>query len=165
MKTVRYNQVFALLEQAKKAPRGRKNLDVSETGKDGMSFFFNAFAPETYVQPHKHLTPEFFKIEIGYALVIFFDSNGNVIEVITLSSTSFGGSVAACRIPPDTWHSVIAHVPVVLLEAKEGVYRPENKILAPWAPSELDAPDLIHTYQDHLNAAVERSWWTSRKLE
>jgi cupin fold WbuC family metalloprotein len=100
----------------------------------------NALEPDTYVQPHKHESPdkvEAFIILRGKVLVVEFDDAGNILDYCIISAEK---EVFGCEIAPKTWHTIASLEPgSVVYEVKEGPYSPINdKDFAPWAPKEGD---------------------------
>ena len=133
MRVINKSDIRELLEKAKHSERGRTNLNVHDDD-DDVNFFYNAFIPGTYVQPHKHVDKdEYFQIIEGRALVVIFDNLGIVMQVHELSQE---GAIS-CKIERGIWHTVIALEPSVLLEVKAGPYDAATaKVFAKWAPGE-----------------------------
>ena len=130
-----------LLKAAAASPRLR-HMQMLHGNGDRVLYFFNALMPGTYVQPHRHGetaggTPgdhEYFTIIEGEADVLFFNDAGEITHTVKLRPGK--QDTNAVRIPSGTWHSVVAHAPTVLNEAKPGPYVHETaKEFATWAPS------------------------------
>jgi len=127
--------------KAKKSDRRRMNYNFHKEDSSTLHRMLNAMEPDTYLQPHKHENPdkiEAFFVLRGRVLVLEFDDKGNIIDHIILDSKK--GNFGA-EIPPRTWHIIISlEKNTVAYEVKDGPYNPENdKIFAPWAPSEGDS--------------------------
>ena len=125
-------------EEAKKSPRLRKNYNFHSDYEDPVNRMLNAFEPGTYVRPHKHESPdkcEVFIILTGKALVLKFDSSGEILEHATLDHAN---GVYGVEFAPREWHTIISLVSgTVLYEVKPGPYAPiADKNFAPWAPAE-----------------------------
>lgn len=141
---IKINSTFTetIIQQAKEAPRKRKNYNYHKTYDEVVNRMLNALEADTYVHPHKHEDPdkhEVFIILSGKAAIIEFDDNGNITEsyVIEAGTGNYGVEIA-----PRTWHSIIPLVNgTVVYEIKEGPYSPINdKNFATWAPKE-GSPD------------------------
>ena len=124
--------------KAKTSPRRRMNYNFHENLDDKLQRMLNAMEPFSYIQPHKHETPD--KREVFFALrgrfvVIEFDELGNVTDHILLDPLK--GNFGA-EIPERTFHTIIALDPdTVAYEVKDGPYTPiDDKNFASWAPKE-----------------------------
>ncbi len=127
--------------EAQASPRMRKNYNFHPTLDDTLQRLLNAMEPGTYVQPHKHENPdkdEAFIILKGKALVIEFDTNGNISNHIVLNNEigNYGIEIKA-----RTFHTlIILEKGTVLYEVKHGPYQQlDDKCFAKWAPREGDA--------------------------
>ncbi|HNX86266.1 MAG TPA: WbuC family cupin fold metalloprotein [Bacteroidales bacterium] len=142
----------ALSDRAKTSARLRMNLNFHKEPADTLQRLLNAMEPGTYIQPHKHESPDkreiFFALR-GRILVVEFHPDGNILESIVLDP--FKGKYGA-EIAPRTFHSLIALEPgSVVYEFKDGPYDPiDDKNFAHWAPSEND-PGV----RDYLRQLVE----------
>ena len=101
----------------------------------------NAFEPGTYIQPHKHESPdkrEVFIVLRGSLLVVIFDETGNTVEFVLLDPAK--GNFAI-EIPAGVWHSVVSlEKGTVVYEIKDGPYQLiSDKNFASWAPKEGDS--------------------------
>jgi cupin fold WbuC family metalloprotein len=108
---------------------------------DPINRMLNAFEPGTYIQPHKHETPdkrEVFIVLRGSLVVVFFDDFGTPTDFVLLDRDK--GNFAV-EIPVGAWHTVIAlESGSVVYEVKDGPYFPiSDKNFASWAPKEGDA--------------------------
>jgi cupin fold WbuC family metalloprotein len=124
--------------KAKAAPRLRTNHNFHQSAADPLNRMLNAMEPGTYVQPHKHENPdkrEAFLLLRGKMLVVSFDNAGNVTDHVVLDpqAGNFG-----LEVPPRTYHTLVCLAEgSVLYELKDGPYDVSNdKVFAPWAPSE-----------------------------
>lgn len=140
MKIIDQKLISEVSAQAKSSLRKRMNYNFHETFDAIVQRMLNALEPGTYIQPHKHETPdkvEAFIILKGKILILEFDNDGNIVSSCILSAID--GTVGV-EIPPRTWHSVIAlEAGSVVYEVKDGPYSPLNdKNFASWAPKEGD---------------------------
>ena len=138
MKTITKEILDNLSEEAQKSPSRRKNLNYHDFLSDPLQRLLNAMEPDTYIQPHKHDTPdkrELFIILRGKALVVTFHNDGEIRQhfILDLLTENFG-----IEIPEKNWHSVIIlKENTVLLEIKDGPYEAVlDKDFATWAPKE-----------------------------
>lgn len=135
-RTISWDDLQQLLQQAQNATRLRKNLNLHNE-QDPVQRFFNALIPKTYVRPHRHNTPqktETMVILIGKMVAVIFDEKGNIQKKVELSSQ---GTNIAIDFDPGVWHCVYALEPSVFFECKQGPYTPTtDKDFAHWAPEE-----------------------------
>jgi len=130
-----------LSQKAANSPRKRLNHNFHDDLADPINRMLNAFEPGTYVQPHKHESPdkrEVFIILRGSLVMVFFDDAGNPNDFVLLDRETGNFGV---EIPVGAWHSLIALEPgTVVYELKDGPYfQPLDKNFATWAPKEGDA--------------------------
>lgn len=140
MKSITKDILAKVTEEAIASERKRKNYNYHDELADPLQRLLNAMEPETYVQPHKHDTPdkrEFFTILRGKALVVIFNNEGEPIDhfVLDVSKENFG-----VEIPAKAWHTVIVlEKGTILFEVKDGPYEAlDDKNFAEWAPREGD---------------------------
>ncbi len=129
-----------LSQEAKSMERLRKNYNLHQETKDPIQRMLNALEPDTYIQPHKHQNPDKRELFIpvrGSVSLIVFDDNGEFNSTVTLSEKSLQ---RIAEIEAGVWHTIICNEPgTVYFEIKDGPYDVKNdKIFAPWAPSESD---------------------------
>ena len=145
-----------LSKEAHNSPRQRKNYNFHSTFDDPINRMLNALEPETYTPPHKHENPdkrEVFIVLRGRFIVFFFDNEGNITDIILLDREK---GVYGIEVPPRKWHSIMSlESGSVLYEIKDGPYDADNdKILAPWAPSENS--DNTKEYMQYLRKEYEQ---------
>lgn len=125
-------------EHAKAIARKRMNYNFHTVYSDPIQRLLNAMEPFSYIQPHKHESPDkreaFFALR-GRILVVQFDPLGNIRDHLLLDPLK--GAYGA-EIPERTFHTIIALDPgSVAYEIKDGPYDPiDDKNFAPWAPME-----------------------------
>lgn len=112
-----------LTAQAKASPRLRMNLDLRNSSADGSQRMLNALEPGTVLPIHRHRkSSETVVCLRGRLREIFYDDDGNVVEVIDLAPNS---DCVALNIPIGQWHSVeVLESGTVILECKDGMYEP-----------------------------------------
>lgn len=130
-----------LTEEARQAPRRRKNLNLHAADASACHRLFNAMEPGSYIRPHRHLADEkdeTFLIIRGSLGIITFDETGAVTETCVISA---GGEKVAADIPRGVYHTALClESGSIFFEAKAGPYLPlsaEEK--AKFAPEEGSA--------------------------
>lgn len=116
-------------KKAETSPRLRANLCLHKSPEDKVQKMINVLLPGTEMPIHRHLnSDETLALLRGKLTIIYFDEEGLITERIEMSPSS---GVVLVDIPKEQWHNVEVLEPTVLLEIKEGPYRPinENEIL------------------------------------
>ena len=110
-----------LTEKAKSSPRLRLGMDLRNTPEDNSQRMLNALEPRTIMPIHRHKeTSETCVCIRGHFEEYFYDEFGNLTDTIDMVP---GGVVL--NIEAGQWHSLkCLESGTVLLEAKEGAYRP-----------------------------------------
>lgn len=126
-----------VLAQAEASPRRRKNRNFHAGPEDNPHRFLNVMMRDTYVPPHRHVTPpkpEAFLVLRGNATVIVWTEDGQVRERHRLGD----GAPAGIDLAPGLWHSVLVESDhAVIYEVKPGPWEPStDKDFASWAPRE-----------------------------
>ncbi len=148
--------ISALSDKAQQAPRRRINLNFHHGDPDVFQRMLNALEPGSYVQPHKHQSPdkdEVFVILRGRLAVLTFSDAGEIEDSIVLDASQ---GQFACEVPARTWHMIAALEPgTVVFEFKHGPYDPTtDKVFAPWAPAENhpDSEKYIRKLMDFVES-------------
>ena len=107
--------------QAKNSPRLRQAMDLRNSSEDGSQRMLNALEPGTVMPIHRHKdTSETCVCIRGHFEEYFYDEKGNLADTIDMVP---GGTVL--NIEAGQWHSLkCLESGTVLLEAKDGAYRP-----------------------------------------
>jgi len=117
-----------LISQAKCSNRLRSNLDLRNSDNDLSQRMLNALEPGTVMPIHRHKdTSETCVCIRGHFEEYFYDEKGNLTDTIDMVP---GGVVL--NIEAGQWHSLkCLESGTVLLEAKDGAYRPldEDEIM------------------------------------
>ena len=147
MKKIEIGFVSQIVKKAGNSPRKRTNFNYHEAFSDPINRMLNAIEPGSYIQPHKHESPdkrEVFLILSGRIAVIEFNNTGEIIDSVILD---YQTGIFGVEIPPGVWHMVISlEQGSVVYEIKDGPYRPiDDKNFASWAPKEgdKDAPEYL----------------------
>lgn len=145
--------------EAQEKGRRRTNHNLHVDYNEPCQRFLNAVEPDSYIRPHRHLTPpkpESFIVLRGRLLVLLFDDQGTIIHTFLLTP---GGSACGADLAPGLWHTVVALDPgTVFFEAKPGPYAVlSDKDFAPWAPAEgvAASPYLERLRQSALRVAEQ----------
>ncbi len=142
-----------LTREALDKPRRRLNHNFHQLS-DPCQRMLNAIEPDSYVRPHRHLSPpknEAFLVLQGDLSVIIFKEDGTIERSIRLNQASDSRGV---DIKPGVWHSLVCHASgTVIFEAKDGPYIPAtDKDFASWAPEESSSQ--VKAYLEKLRQAV-----------
>lgn len=117
-----------LSDKAKASPRLRLGMDLRNTPEDQSQRMLNALEPGTVMPIHRHKsTSETCVCLRGHFEEFFYDENGSLADTIDMVP---GGTVL--NIEAGQWHSLkCLESGTVLLEAKDGAYRPleEDEIM------------------------------------
>lgn len=150
-----------LTERAKNSPRKRIHENLHFDYSDSCQRLFNAIEPNSYIQPHRHLTDS--KVELliavrGSMVFVTFDDDGKILEVIPFGINLRNSKPWAIglEVYPEKWHTVIALEPgSILLEVKAGPFDPSQpKDLAPWAP--IEGSENVRNYMRNLMGYLEK---------
>lgn len=138
MKVADEKLLDSLCAAARENPRRRMNHNLHESYEEPCQRLLNAVEPDSYIRPHRHLTPlkpETFLAVRGRFAAVLFDDAGEIRQVCFLAP---GKGPALVDIAPGAWHAIFALEPEsIFFEAKPGPYQPiSDKDWAPWAPPE-----------------------------
>ncbi len=122
---------------SRESPRRRMIYPIHRNQGDLVQRMLNFFQPGTYVTPHLHpreSASELILVLRGKLGFVLFDDEGEITERRPLVEGDL------IDIEPKLWHGmVVLEEDTVILEIKRGPYDDEDKIFAPWAPSEGDS--------------------------
>jgi cupin fold WbuC family metalloprotein len=141
MKTLTYDMLTELGQEAERSPRHRMNHNLHTELSDPVQRLAIAMEPETYIRPHRHpQTWELLTSLKGRFLVLHFDEVGTVIHRDVL-----GEDAAIIETEAGGWHAVLSLDPGgVIFEAKQGPYAPfKEEDSAPWSPTADDEKHLV----------------------
>ena len=117
-----------LSEKAKRNQRLRQGLDLRNSYDDQSQRMLNALEPGTIMPIHRHKESSETRVCIrGHFEEYFFDEKGNLIDTIDMVPDG-----VVLNIEAGQWHSLkCLKSGSVLLEAKDGAYRPldEDEIM------------------------------------
>lgn len=132
-----------VIAESRLSDRKRKNYNFHKVAEDSIQRMLNVLQPNSYVQPHKHESPdkrEAFIIIEGRMLVVIFNENGDVLESVVLDKNN---GVYGYEVDVATYHTIIAlEEDTVVYEVKDGPYLPmDDKNFAEWAPTEAEVEE------------------------
>lgn len=111
-----------LQEEARKSPRKRMNLDLRDSSEDSSQRMLNALEPETVLPIHRHRdTSETVVLLRGCMDEIFYDEEK--VETVRFRLDPREGQYGI-SIPAGQWHGIEVYEPSVIIEMKNGPYRP-----------------------------------------
>lgn len=136
MKKITTEVLDQLSSEAAKKDRLRLNKNYHPELSDPINRMLNAFEPGTYIQPHKHESPdkrEVFVLLRGKLGVVQYLDDGSIGETTILDT-----DCPVVEFSPNEWHSVVSlEKGTVVYEIKDGPYEPlSDKNFASWAPKE-----------------------------
>lgn len=110
----------SLLEEALNSERRRVNFDLRNSPDDTSQRMLNALQPGTQVPVHRHKeTSETVVLLKGKLKEIFYDDNGKITDEFILNQDCIG-----LNIPKNQWHTIEVLEPSVIIEMKDGHYKP-----------------------------------------
>lgn len=132
-----------LLRRAEVGERRRANFDLRGSAEDGSQRMLNALMPDTVVPVHRHqTTPETVVCLMGEVEEVFYqvleefvrDDRGDVlrrrslreVERHRLAPLSSGSAACGIQVPAGVWHTLVALIPSVIIEFKDGKYAPPS---------------------------------------
>ncbi len=118
------DEVFleGLLEEAAESERRRVNYDLRTSEADQSQRMINVLLPGTLVPIHRHReTAETVVVLSGRLVEVFYDGDG--VECGRYDLCPAEGRFGL-QIPKGMWHTVIVTEPCVMMEAKDGAYKP-----------------------------------------
>ncbi len=111
-----------LQKEARQSVRKRMNLDLRNSSEDGSQRMLNALEPDTVLPIHRHRSSsETVVLLRGCMDEIFYDDEKREIARFRLNPKEgrYGLSI-----PAGQWHGIEVHEPSVIIEMKDGSYRP-----------------------------------------
>ena len=137
--TVGQAEIEFLKDRLVDSPRGRTRLCTHKKPDDRVHEMFISFVGGNYVRPAKHIgKDESLHLLEGSGEYYFFDSAGNVVDIVPLG-TYRSGRQFYCRIPAMREHAVVIRSDQLAFhEATTGPFDRKDTILSPWSPAEGD---------------------------
>jgi cupin fold WbuC family metalloprotein len=147
-------QMNLLKSQAATNPRHRVRLCAHKTPEDRLHEMLIVLTNDVYIRPHKHVNKtESFHVIEGTAIVIFFDENGGIVEVIHIGAVA-SGKPFYFRNDDDRYHTqLITSDCLVFHETTNGPFNRADTIFAPWSPEEDDVV-AVRAYVEKLKQQV-----------
>jgi cupin fold WbuC family metalloprotein len=143
-------QMDHLKAQAMRNPRHRVRLCAHKDSQDRLHEMLIVLTKEVYIRPHKHLQKaESFHVIEGSAVVVFFDDQGGIEEVIRIGDFASGKQFYFRNDDPRYHTQLITSDFLVFHETTNGPFNRADTIFAPWAPEEADVAGC-RAYIDQL---------------
>ncbi len=129
-----------LIIESRISKRKRAHHIFKNDSEDHLQSIYVAMQPGTYIQPHKHESPDKREIFIAFKgrfLFLEFDEKGEITDHFVLDPKT---NTHSAEINSKIYHSLICLKPdSVGLDLKTGPFHPINdKDFAEWAPKEGD---------------------------
>jgi cupin fold WbuC family metalloprotein len=136
--------------EVNKTTRKRIRLCTHQSDDALLHEMFVVYTGMTYVRANCHIgKDESLHILEGYADFIFFDKDGNILEVIELGDKNSGKNVFI-RVPKGVFHTIIMKSDYLIIhEATPGPFNRDDTLWAPWAPLDSDIK-AVAAYQVKL---------------
>jgi cupin fold WbuC family metalloprotein len=136
---VSHRDVDFLKSAALASPRRRARLCFHSSPEDAQQEMLIVMHRDSYVCPHRHLTKvETLGIVEGSCEALLFDSDGHLVEKLSMTPPSQGGAFFY-RMPPGQFHSLLFGSEwVVFVETTIGPFTLDASESAPWAPPESE---------------------------
>ena len=152
MQRLNESLITDLEANALSSERKRAMYNFHDSPADTLHRMVNFLTSGTYVQPHKHESPdkrEAFIVLKGDLLLVEFSGSGDIMdyELLNPEKGNYGAEVQ-----PGIWHTIIPlSKEVVIYEVKDGPYEnATDKVPASFAPSE-EHPDKAAYIQKLLD--------------
>ena len=144
-----------LKSKVAESERKRVRLCAHKDISAGLHEMFVVYMSQTYVRPNLHVgKDESLNILEGEADFYFFDTEGNITEIIPLGDFNSGRQFYV-RVPKDVWHTIIMRSDkLVIHEATPGPFKREDTLWAPWAPEETNVAGA-NQFMDRLKSLVK----------
>ena len=129
---------------------------MHQTDDDLLHEMFVVYTGMTYVRANKHIgKDESLHILEGEADFVFFDDDGNIIEIVPLGSKSSNKNFFV-RVPQGVFHTIIMKSDVLVIhEATPGPFNREETLWASWSPIDSDQ-EAVAAYSKDLAERMER---------
>jgi len=132
----------------------RLRICVHKSGDDRLHEMLMTFDGNSYIRPSMHVDKEesLFFLD-GLATYVFFNDSGAITSTVKLGPNGSGRD-CYCRVPANTWHSLIVESRDVLVkETTSGPFRRSDTAFAEWAPDGSD-PDAVNRYMTAIRTQI-----------
>ena len=161
--TANDDDIAELKRLAAQSPRLRSRLCTHPDASAGVHEMLIVHHRDAYVRPHKHLgKPESFYVIEGTALVVIFEDDGRLRDVLDMAP--FGhGRTCYYRMPDEVNHTIlITSEWLVFHETTAGPFQPAMTTFPAWAP---DGHDLDAARRYHAKLAIEAKSLLAKREE
>ena len=147
------NDLTFLKNNVKNPQNKRIRICTHLNEEESLQEMFIVLSKESYIRPHKHINKsESLHVLEGAADVVFFDDEGKVLEIITLSDY-FSYNSFYYRINKPMYHTLLVTSDVFIFhETTQGPFRESETIKAPWSPLETNVLEC-----KRFNAKLKKS--------
>lgn len=146
---VNHVQLEDLKARAARSPRNRARLCAHKDSQDRLHEMLIVLSKDVYIRPHRHINKsESFHVIQGTAVVIFFDDNGGIQEVIHIGDAQ-SGKPFYFRNDDSRYHTqIITSDFLVFHEITNGPFNRADTVFAPWSPEENDP--VVKSFKEKL---------------
>lgn len=139
-----------LKSEVYKTVRKRIRLCIHQGDDALLHEMFVVYTGMTYVRANLHVgKDESLHILEGEADFVFFDNEGDILDVVELGDKNTGKNVFV-RVPVGVYHTIIMRSDyLVIHEATPGPFNRSDTLWAPWSPVDGDM-NSVETYQKRL---------------
>jgi cupin fold WbuC family metalloprotein len=140
-----------LKSEVNKTARKRIRLCIHQSDQEEMHEMFVVYTGMTYVRANLHVgKDESLHILEGEADFVFFDNDGNILDVIELGDKRSGKNIFI-RVPQGVFHTIIMRSEYLIIhEATPGPFDRKETEWAEWSPIDSDI-SAVSRFQSLLN--------------
>jgi len=138
------SDIEEIKKEAKLNPRKRIRICAHKDISESIHEMLIVHEKSCYVHPHKHINKiESFHVIEGSTYIILFDDDGRISQSILMGDYATGLKFFY-RLPPSRYHSLLILSEVLVFhEITNGPFKPEDTVLATWAPEEAEEGEII----------------------
>ena len=147
-------EIAFLKQRASQNIRKRARICAHPSNQDRLHEMLIAISADSYIRPHKHLgKSESFHIVDGVVDVVFFNDDGEIVDVVELGDARTGRNFFY-RLSDSVFHTLLIRTELLIVhEVTNGPFVREETVVAPFAPSEEDA-NGARAYMKNVEGAV-----------
>lgn len=145
-----------LKSEVHKTARKRIRLCVHQGDDALLHEMFVVYTGMTYVRANLHVgKDESLHILEGEADFIFFDKEGNILDVVELGDKKSGKNVFV-RVPQGVFHTIVMRSDYLIIhEATPGPFERADTLWAPWAPPDNDQ-EAVDAFMKGLEVRMDQ---------
>lgn len=155
-KELKQTLIDELIERASHESLRRARVCLHNNHEDQVQEMVIAFCRDSYIPPHRHLNKsESFHMIHGEIMVVLFDDDGNVVQLIQMGEIT-SGKTTIFRLNSCQWHMIIPLSNVVVLhEVTTGPFIPDSNLFPLWMPA-LDDKKQIDDFLRRIAETLEQ---------